>query len=123
MAKDRVIDPRGGIFQITMDLRDGKEYVSHVSMGSCPFKPFHVQMRDQGKTCYLCNGKDHYLRFEEMRVIRSVKGESVGDVRVRSSQREPVAQGRDRPSSHGEAKILPLQGENESQNPDEEPSL
>lgn len=123
MAKDRVIDPRGGIFRITMDLRDGKEYITHVSMGTCPFKSFHVQMRDQGKTCYLCNGKDNYLRFEEMRVIRSVKGDQPGDVRVRPKQREPLAQGGDGCSPTRETPFLQIQGQDESPDTHQKPNL
>lgn len=123
MGKDRVIDPRGGVFKIVMDLRDGKEYVTHVSMGTCPFKSFHVQMRDQGKTCYLCNGKDNYLRFEEMRVIRSVKGEPIGDVRVRSKERQPVSQDLDGPSSARPSTFLQIQGETQGLHPDQKPDL
>lgn len=113
-AKTRVLPPVGGIFRISMDLRDGKEYLTDVSMGDCPFKRFHVQMREQGKTCFVCNGKDYILRFEEMRTIKAVEGGPVGDVRVQSRSAVPMAKSSHRPSTPGAATILKKARENQS---------
>jgi len=74
---ERVIPPKGMIFEVVIDFRGGELHLAHMSVQDCPLAKHHQKHRRPDAPeirCSICNGKDQFMRFEDMRKIKALPG-------------------------------------------------
>jgi hypothetical protein len=69
----RILQPRGEVVEVLIDLRDGQQHLAHMTFRDCPLTAFHAEMSAQyDGLCNYCNGTGYFLRFEKIRSLEDV---------------------------------------------------